>query len=254
MSALAGLAARPRSCRPSPARLLLSGPARAAAGSIRQRHPTSELVPRSRVRRSRWLLGSGLLTRTVGLTATSAWVWDAASLSPRWPSSLLPSHRARLRAVLGPVGRRARGGRRPPTALVFLPLALRHRPHLVVAARVDTVVLLRARPSGRRPGLHPGDVARVRCVDAVPERLPPVHHRYGDAARAAAGRPDDGGHHRRPDQRPAARLRHGRRSPSALGAGRLRDAARRTVAVAAGIGPLRLAAYRPEGFASGWLS
>jgi hypothetical protein len=72
---------------------------------------------------STWLLGSGLLVRTTGLTATSAWVWDAVVAAASVVVLLLPASRARLRAVLGPLLRRT-GEVVGLTALAFAPLAL----------------------------------------------------------------------------------------------------------------------------------
>jgi hypothetical protein len=68
-----------------------------------------------------WLLGSGLLVRTVGLSTTSVWVWDAVVGAASLAVLLLPHHRTRLRAVLAAGGRRLVevGGL---TGLVFLPL------------------------------------------------------------------------------------------------------------------------------------
>jgi hypothetical protein len=53
-----------------------------------------------------WLLGSGLLTRTVGLTGTSSWVWDGGVAVASVVTLLLPRHRAQLRGVLAGPGRR----------------------------------------------------------------------------------------------------------------------------------------------------
>src|SRR5690348_1078287 len=55
---------------------------------------------------SAWLLGSGLLARTVGLTASSAWIWDAAVAAASVAVLALPRQRARLGAVVRPAGRR----------------------------------------------------------------------------------------------------------------------------------------------------
>jgi hypothetical protein len=153
--------------------VLLSGPDRPAAGEPDDT-PDRALSRGLACGVATWFLGSGLLTRTVGLTATSAWVWDALVATVSLVVLLLPRNRPRLRTVLGPVGRRVAeiGGL---TALVFLPPVT---PSSLRGRRSGhTVVLLRARPAGRGRRLHPGDIARVRYDDALPQRLPPVHHR-----------------------------------------------------------------------------
>ena len=149
----------------------------------------------------------GLLVRTVGLTATSAWVYDARGGRgvPRGAAAPPPARPpGRDAATRVPGGSGAIGGL---TALVYLPLG-----YVVVRTtwsphRVHAVVLLRPRPAGRATWLDPGDLRGVRDLHAVPERLPPVHDRDGDAARAAPRRPDHGAHPRHPGRRPAARRR-----------------------------------------------
>jgi hypothetical protein len=230
--------------------VLLSGSRRDAAGVPGDVVPDLALSRGLACGIATWLLGSGLLTRTVGLTATSVWVWDAVIGAASLVVLLLPQHRARLRAALGPVGRRL-AEVCALTALVYLPLGY-------AIVRISWSPLgstpcwyyYGTRPPGGRPGLHSGDVDRVRNDDAVPQRLSPVHHRDGDAAPAASGGPIAvittvnliG----------VLLLGLGTVAlTTALGAGRGAALLAVPVAVAAGVAPLRLASYRPEGFALG---
>jgi hypothetical protein len=196
-----------------------------------------------------WFLGSGLLTRTVGLTATSAWVWDACAAALSAVVLLLPRNRARLRAVLGPTGRRvAEVG--VLSALVFLPLG-------------RAIVHTSWSPLGSTPWYYYGLARQVADVGSIPATslefgtstsfLNDYHLFTTGTAMLLVQHP--GG--------PIAVITTitllsvlflGLGSvalTSALGARRSTALIAVPIVIAAGIAPLRLAAYRPEGFALG---
>ena len=196
-----------------------------------------------------WLLGSGLLARTVGLTAASAWVWDALVAVVSLVVLFLPHNRPRLRAVLGPAGRRLAevGGL---TTLVFLPLGY-------------TIVHTSWSPLGSTPWYYYGLARQVADVGSIPATsiefgtTTPFlndYHLYTTGTAMLLTQHPGGPMTAITIVTLIAVLLLGIGTvalTSALGAGR--DAALLAVpiAVAAGIAPLRLAAYRPEGFALG---
>lgn len=110
--------------------VLLSGPSRWEASAAGDDGTGADSLDRADIVLARglacglsiWLLGSGLLARTVGLTTTTAWVYDAVVGVVCMLVLLLPRYRARLR-ILASVGRRLAevGGL---TALVYLPAAI----------------------------------------------------------------------------------------------------------------------------------
>lgn len=196
-----------------------------------------------------WLLGSGLLARTVGLTATTAWFWDAIVAAVSLLVLLLPRNRSHLGALLGSLGRRLVevGGL---TALVFVPLGY-------------SIVHTSWSPLGSTPWYYYGLARQVADVGSIPATslefgtttpfLNDYHLFTTGTAMLLVQNP--GG--------PMTvittvtligvlLLTLGTVALSAaLGIGRMATLFAVPVAVAAGIGPLRLAAYRPEGFALG---
>ena len=101
-----------------------------------------------------WLIGSGILTRTVGLTSTSAWAWDGVVAGASVVVLLVPRQRTRLRAVLRPLGRRfaATGAL---TALVFAPLGY-------------AIVHTSWSPLGSTPWYYYGLARQVADVGSIP--------------------------------------------------------------------------------------
>jgi hypothetical protein len=196
-----------------------------------------------------WLIGSGLLTRTVGLTATTAWVWDAVVAAASLTVLLLPRQRARLGVMLRPaLGRlSACVGL---SALVFLPLA---------------VVILRTSwsPLGSTPWYYYGLARQVADTGSIPATsvefatstpfLNDYHLFTTGTAMLLVQQPGD----------PitvitlvtmVAVLLLGLgvvALATALGADRVAAWLAIPVALATGIGAMRLDAYRPEGFAIG---
>jgi hypothetical protein len=229
--------------------VLLSGRAETASGDSGDTGPDLTLARGVACGLATWLLGSGLLARTVGLTAASAWVWDALVGAVSLVVLLLPRSRSRLKAVLGPAGRRLAevGGL---TALVFLPLGY-------------TIVHTSWSPLGSTPWYYYGLARQVADVGSIPATsiefgtttpfLNDYHLFTTGTAMLLVQHP--GG--------PMADLTIVTllavlllgigtvALTSALGAGRLAALLAVPVAVAAGIAPLRQAAYRPEGFALG---
>jgi hypothetical protein len=234
--------------------VLLSGPTTDAAagradGTVRVARPDLLVARGIACGVATWLLGSGLLTRTVGLSATSAWVWDAAAAALSVLVLLLSRNRARVRAVLGPVGRRiAEVG--ALSALVFLPLG-------------RAIVHTSWSPLGSTPWYYYGLARQVADVGSIPSMslefgtsttfLDDYHLFTTGTAMLLV-------------QHPAAPITVittitllgvlflGLGSvalTSALGARRSTSLLAVPIVIAAGIAPLRLAAYRPEGFALG---
>jgi hypothetical protein len=196
-----------------------------------------------------WLLGSGLLTRTVGLTGTASWVWGAVVAAASLVVLVLPSNRVRLRRALVPAGRRlAQAG--GITALVFVPLAY-------------AIVHTSWSPLGSTPWYYYGLAQQVADVGEIPKTsiefatsttfLNDYHLFTTGTAMLLTQQPDG----------PISvitivtllgvlLLGVGMVAlATSLGAGRLTALLAAPLAVATGIGPGRLAAYRPEGFALG---
>lgn len=196
-----------------------------------------------------WLFGSGLLARTVDLTRTSSWVYAAIVGAASVVVLLLPRYRSRLRAVLVPAGRRLAvvcG----VSAVVFLPLWL-------------TIVRTSWSPLGSTPWYYYGLARQVADVGSIPATslefgtstpfLNDYHLFTTGTAMLLEQYP--GG------PMPvvititllgALLLGVGAAAlTSSLGAGHLTALLAVPIALAAGIGPIRLAAYRPEGFALG---
>jgi hypothetical protein len=196
-----------------------------------------------------WLLGSGLLTRTVGLTATSAWVWDAAVAAVSLVVLLLPRQRARFGGVLRPaLGRLA--GSAGLTVLVFLPLVL---------------VILRTSwsPFGSTPWYYYGLARQVAEAGSIP----PMSVEF------TASTPFLNDYHLFTTGTAMLLVQHPGGPitvitivtllgalllgvgmvalATALGADRFAALLAVPVALATGIGMMRLSAYRPEGFALG---
>jgi hypothetical protein len=229
--------------------VLLSGPARGSSGDPDVTVPDLALSRGLACGIATWLLGSGLLTRTVGLTATSAWIWDGCVATVSVVVLLLPRHRTRLRAVLGPVGRRLAevGGL---TALVFVPLGY-------------AIVRISWSPLGSTPWYYFGLARQVADLGSIPATsiefgtttpfLNDYHLFTTGTAMLLVQHP--GG--------PMTvitivaligvlLLGIGTVAvTTTLGAGRGAALLAVPVATAAGIGPVRLAAYRPESFALG---
>jgi Family of unknown function (DUF6541) len=229
--------------------VLLSGSRRDAAGVPGDVVPDLALSRGLACGIATWLLGSGLLTRTVGLTATSVWVWDAVIGAASLVFLLLPHHRARLRAVLGPMGRRL-AEVCGLTALVYLPLGY-------------AIVRISWSPLGSTPWYYYGLARQVADLGSIPVTsiefgtttpfLNDYHLFTTGTAMLLLQHP--GG--------PIAVITTVNligvlllglgtvALTTALGAGRGAALLAVPVAVAAGVAPLRLASYRPEGFALG---
>ncbi|MBO0844210.1 MAG: hypothetical protein J2P22_02185 [Nocardioides sp.] len=196
-----------------------------------------------------WMVGSGLLARTVGLTPTSAWVWTALVAAASLVVLLLPRHRARLRAVLGALGRRLAvvvG----LAALVYVPLG---------------VAVLRTTwsPLGSTPWYYYGLARQVADLGSVPATsmefgttAPFLNDYHLFTTGTAMLLVQDPGHAMAVITMVTlvgvALLGLGAAAlTSALGAGRTTALLAVPVAIASGLGPIRLAGYRPEGFALG---
>jgi hypothetical protein len=196
-----------------------------------------------------WLLGSGLLARTVGLSATSAWLWDALVAAGSVAVLLLPRHRMLLRAVLGPVGRRI-GEVGGLAALVFLPLGA-------------VVVRTSWSPLGSTPWYYYGLARQVADLGHIPATsvefgtttpfLNDYHLFTTGTAMLLVQQPGD----------PMLPVRTitvlsilllvvGMVAlTSALGADRLTALLAVPIVIAAGIAPIRASGYRPETFGLG---
>ena len=196
-----------------------------------------------------WLLGSGLLARTVGLTATSAWIWDAAVATASVVVLALPRQRARLGAVLRPAGRRF-AEVAGLTALLFAPLGF-------------VIVRTSWSPLGSTPWYYYGLARQVAEVGHIPASsiefatttpfLNDYHLFTTGTAMLLTQHPHD----------PVTVLTiinllgvlflgiGALGLTSALGAGRFTALLALPVAIATGIGAIRSAGYRPEGFALG---
>jgi hypothetical protein len=195
-----------------------------------------------------WLLGSGLLTRTVGLTASSAWAWDALVAAVSLVV-LLARNRARLSAVLGSAGRRLLevGGL---TALVFVPLGY-------------TIVHTSWSPIGSTPWYYYGLARQVAEVGSIPATsiefgtTTPFlndYHLFTTGTAMLLVQHPGGPMIVTTTVTLISVLLLGLGTvavTSALGAGRVTALLAVPFAVAVGIGPIRLASYRPESFALG---
>jgi Family of unknown function (DUF6541) len=196
-----------------------------------------------------WLIGSGVIAATVDLTVASTWAWDAAVAATSIVVLALPRSRARLRAVLGPVGRRFAESA-GLAALVYVPLG-------------SAVVATSWSPLGSTPWYYYGLAQQVADAGSVPATsiefattVPFLNDYHLFTTGTALLLVQDAAH-------PitvitivtllgvlllgvgAAAL------TAALGAGRLTALLAVPIAVSTGIGPARLAAYRPEGFSLG---
>jgi len=196
-----------------------------------------------------WLLGSGLLARTVGLTSTSAWVWDAVVAVVSLAVLALPRHRSRAGAALGvPLRRLAEVG--GLAVVVFAPVWW-------VVARTSWS------PLGSTPWYYYGLARQVAEVGSIPATsvefgttTPFLNDYHLFTTGTAMLLTQYGGG-------PivvvntvcllsALTLAVGMAAlTSSLGAGRFATLLSVPIALAAGIGPQRLAAYRAEGFALG---
>lgn len=196
-----------------------------------------------------WLLGSGLLARTVGLSAGAAWVWDSVVAAASIVVLLLPRHRSRLASLLRSMGLRflAVGGL---AALVFAPLGY-------------SIVHTSWSPFGSTPWYYFGLARQVADVGSIPATslefgttTPFLNDYHLFTTGTAMLLVQDPGS-------PMAvitivtllgvlLLALGTVAvTTALGGGRMAALFAVPVAVAAGIAPLRLAAYRPEGLGIG---
>ena len=196
-----------------------------------------------------WALGSGLLARTVGLTATSAWIWDAAVAAVSIVVLALPRQRARLRRVLAPASRRF-AEVAGLTALLFAPLGF-------------VIVRTSWSPLGSTPWYYYGLARQVAEVGHIP----------ASSTEFATTTPFLNDYHLFTSATAMLLTQHGHDPvtvltivnllgvlflgfgavalTSALGAGRVTALLALPVAIATGIGPIRSAGYRPEGFALG---
>ena len=105
-----------------------------------------------------WLLGSGLVTSTVGLTTTSAWVWCAIVGAVSLVILLMPRHRPLLRAGASSVGRRL-AVTIGLTALVYVPIGY-------------VVVRTSWSPLGSTPWYYYGLARQVAESGSIPRRRP----------------------------------------------------------------------------------
>ena len=229
--------------------VLLSDPPEAPADAVSRTRGDLVLARGAACGIATWLLGSGLLARTVGLTSTSAWVWDGVVAAISVGVLLLPRQRARLRALVRPGARRlaAIGGL---TALAFAPLGY---------------VILRTSwsPLGSTPWYYYGLARQVAEVGSIPATsvefatstsfLNDYHLFTTGTAMLLVQHP--GG--------PMAVLDlvtlvgvlvmglGAVAASTALGAGRTAALLAAPPAVATGLAAIRLAAYRPEGLGMG---
>ena len=249
MSALVGLAAR---FRPAGRRrrTLAGRPHSRRAVSIEQETSLDVKIARGLACGiGVWLLGSGLLARTVDLTDTSAWIWDAVVAVASLAVLALPSSRARLRAALGPVGRRL-AECVGLTTVVFVPLAY-------------VILHTSWSPLGSTPWYYYGLARQVADAGVVPATsiefattttfLNDYHLFTTGTAMLLVQHPSG----------PITVITivallsvlllgiGAMTFATALGAGRVASLVAVSLAVATGIGPIRLAAYRPEGLALG---
>jgi len=229
--------------------VLLSDPPRAGSGDSEQTTPDLALARGLACGISTWLVGSGLLARTVDLTPTSVWVWDATVAAASVVVLVLPRHRARLGSTLGSLGRRV-AEVAGLAALVFWPLG-------------SAILHTSWSPLGSTSWYYYGLARQVADAGSIPATsfefgtttpfLNDYHLFTTGTAMLLVQHP--GG----PMTALTAialiavlLLALGTAAlTSVLGGGRVTALLAVPIAVASGIGPLRLAAYRPEGFALG---
>lgn len=214
-------------------------------------HPAADLVVARGLAcgLATWLLGSGLLTRTVGLTTTSAWVWDAVVAALSLVVLALPRHRPVLRRLLVPAGRRL-AEVAGLVALVFAPLGF-------------SILTTPWSPLGSTPWYYYGLARQVAETGSIPSTsiefgmaTPFLNDYHLFTTGTAMLLVQDAAH-------PMASVLTITvfsavllgvsmvTLTSALGAGRLASLLTVPVVVAAGIGQIRAAGYRPETFGLG---
>jgi hypothetical protein len=196
-----------------------------------------------------WLLGSGLVTATVGVTAGWAWTWEAFVAALSIAALLLPRSRSRLRSVLAPAGRRI-AECAGLAALVYVPLGY-------------AVVRTSWSPLGSTPWYYYGLAQQVADAGSIP----------ATSIEFATSTPFLNDYHLFTTGTALLLVQHAdgpitvitivtllgvlllgvgaAALTSSLGVGRLGSLLAVPIAVATGIGPARLAGYRPEGFALG---
>jgi hypothetical protein len=229
--------------------VLLSGPSPARAGDHEETTPDLVLARGLACGLTTWLFGSGLLARTVDLTATSSWIWDAVVGATSLVVLLLPRYRRQLGAVLGSAGRRVVevAGL---SALVFWPLG-----HAILQTTWS--------PLGSTPWYYYGLARQVADLGSVPA----TSFEFGSTT------PFLNDYHLFTTGTAMLLVQHPSGPmlvlttitfvgllllglgtvavTSALGGSRIVGLFAVPIAVGAGIAPLRFAAYRPEGFALG---
>jgi hypothetical protein len=198
---------------------------------------------------STWLLGSGLLARTVGLTDVSTWAFDAAAAAVAAVVLALPRQRRRLRLMVRPLGRRM-AEVAGLTALVFAPLGY-------------VIVRTSWSPLGSTPWYYYGLARQVAEVGSIP----------ATSVEFATGTPFLNDYHLFTTGTAMLLLQHPHDPitvltiinllsvlalgfgtaavATALGAARASALLAVPFAIATGIGAIRSAGYRPEGFALG---
>lgn len=196
-----------------------------------------------------WLLGSGLLTRTVGLTTGPVWVWDVVVAVASSVVLLLPRHRPRVRALLAPAVRRL-GEVAGLTALVFAPLGY-------------TILSRWWSPLGSTPWYYYGLARQVADAGAIPKaslefgmQMPFLNDYHLFTTGTAMLLVNDAAH-------PMATVLTVTllsmllvgvgmvALASSFGVGRLASLLAVPLVVATGIAPLRSSGYRPETFGIG---
>jgi hypothetical protein len=230
--------------------VLLAGPEHAAAD-----HPAADATPDVVLARglacglATWLLGSGIVTATVGVTTAWAWTWDALVAALSIGVLLLPRSRSRLRSVLGPAARRLVESA-GLAALVYVPLGY-------------AVVRTSWSPLGSTPWYYYGLAQQVADAGSIP----------ATSIEFATTTPFLNDYHLFTTGTALLLVQHAggpitvitivtlvgvlllgvgaAALTTALGASRLASLIAVPIAIATGIGPARLAAYRPEGFALG---
>jgi hypothetical protein len=230
--------------------VLLAGPARATSDDRATASSPDVVIARGLAcGLATWLLGSGLVTATVGVTAAWAWTWDALVAALSTAVLLLPRNRSRVRSVLGPAGRRV-AECAGLAALVYIPLGY-------------AVVRTSWSPLGSTPWYYYGLAQQVADAGSIP----------ATSIEFATSTPFLNDYHLFTTGTALLLVQHAdgpitvitivtllgvlllgvgaAALTSSFGVGRLGSLLAVPIAVATGIGPARLAAYRPEGFALG---